>query len=126
MKKEGRTFSWTDLFTVAPLHTTLVWMFIIPPLLLGFMFVILLGGVVLQALYNILQGISRPSAENPVVMVYEPLANYCYAGLDFFIPFGDMGVKILGTMAYLLAAVFFFLKAIRLLEREKGLDREQE
>jgi len=126
MKKEGRTFSWTELFTVAPLHTTLVWMFIIPPLLLGLMFVILLGGVVLQALYNILQGISSPSAENPVEMVYEPLANYCYVGLEFFIPFGDMGVKILGTMAYLLAAVFFFLKAIRLLEREKRLDREQE
>jgi hypothetical protein len=53
---------------------------------------------------------------------YQDLARYCIAIFEFFIPFGDMGLKIFLLIPYSLAAAFLLISAHKYVEKKRMAD----
>jgi hypothetical protein len=51
---------------------------------------------------------------------YQDLARYCIAIFDFFIPFGDMGLKIFLLIPYSFAAAFLLISAHKYVEKKEN------
>lgn len=52
---------------------------------------------------------------------YQDLAKYCMDAFEFLIPFGGMGVKILLTIPYSLAATFLLISAHKDAEKRENV-----
>ena len=74
------------------------------------------GELFLTLLFYGLSGLDR----NVEGGFYQDLARYCIAIFEFFVPFGDMGLKIFLLIPYSLAAAFLLISAHKYVEKKEN------
>jgi hypothetical protein len=108
-----------ELVKAAPLHSLFGFVLLLPAFSFSLSIIILLVGMAgelfLTLLFYGLSGLDRH-----VEGLYQDLARYCIVIFEFFIPFGDMGLKIFLLIPYSLAAAFLLISAHKYVEKKEN------
>jgi hypothetical protein len=109
-----------ELVKAAPLRSLFGFVLLLPAFSFSLSIIILLVGMAgelfLTLLFYGLSGLDRHVEGG----FYQDLARYCIAIFEFFIPFGDMGLKIFLLIPYSLAAAFLLISAHKYVEKKEN------
>ena len=109
-----------ELVKAAPLRSLFGFVLLLPAFSFSLSIIILLVGMAgelfLTLLFYGLSGLDRHVEGG----FYQDLARYCIAIFEFFVPLGNMGLKIFFLIPYSLAAAFLLISAHKYVEEKEN------
>jgi hypothetical protein len=109
-----------ELVKAAPLRSLFGFVLLLPGFSFSPSIIILLVGMAGELFLTLLlYGLSGLDRHVEGAFYQDP-ARYCIAIFDFFIPFGDMGLKIFLLIPYSLAGAFLLISAHKYIEKKEN------